>query len=138
MARFIAMYTTPTDPDAFDRHYHEVHVPLANQLPGLRRYTLSKGLRVVRGQSPYYLVAELEWDDIDALQAAFRSPPGQGHRRRRREPHLLCRNHQHDLRTRRCWPLSVVAGRQVHHRLSPGRSAGQRAGGGHGGAERAR
>lgn len=76
MARFIAMYTTPTDPDAFDRHYHEVHVPLANQLPGLRRYTVSKGLRVVRGESPFYLVAELEWDDIRALQAAFRSPQG--------------------------------------------------------------
>lgn len=76
MARFIAMYTTPSDPDAFDRHYRDVHVPLANQLPGLRRYTLSRNLRAVRGEAPYYLVAELEWDDIDALQAAFKSPQG--------------------------------------------------------------
>ncbi len=76
MARFIAMYTTPTDPEAFDRHYHEVHVPLANQLPGLRRYTLSRNATLVRGENPYYLIAELEWDDIDTLRAAFQSPQG--------------------------------------------------------------
>lgn len=76
MARFIAMYSTPSDREAFDRHYHEVHIPLANQLPGLRRYTLSKTLNVVRGEAPYYLIAELEWEDIDALRAAFASPQG--------------------------------------------------------------
>ena len=36
--RFLALYETPTEPEAFDRHYREVHIPLARQLPGLRRY----------------------------------------------------------------------------------------------------
>ncbi len=76
MARFIAMYSAPSDPEAFDQHYRDIHIPLANQLPGLRRYTLSKNARLIRGQEPWYLIAELEWDDIDALRAAFDSPQG--------------------------------------------------------------
>jgi uncharacterized protein (TIGR02118 family) len=75
-ARFLATYETPTDPDAFDRHYREVHVPLALRLPGLRRYTIGRDAAAVRG-APYYLIAELEWDTIDDLRAAFASPEGQ-------------------------------------------------------------
>lgn len=41
MARFVVMYDTPSDIEAFERHYREVHIPLAKQLPGLRRYTVS-------------------------------------------------------------------------------------------------
>jgi len=77
MMRFLAAYETPSDPAAFDRHYREVHVPLAKQLPGLRRYTISRGATAVRGGEPFYLIAELDWDDIGALRAAFASPVGQ-------------------------------------------------------------
>jgi uncharacterized protein (TIGR02118 family) len=74
-ARFLATYETPTDPDAFDRHYREVHIPLARRLPGLRRYTVARDVTAVRG-TPYHLIAELEWDTIDDLRAAFASPEG--------------------------------------------------------------
>ena len=77
MTRFLALYTTPSDPAAFDRHYHDVHVPLAKQLPGLRRYTISRNVTPLRGEQNYYLVAELEYDDMEALRAAFASPQGQ-------------------------------------------------------------
>jgi len=77
MVRFLALYTTPSDPAAFDRHYREVHVPLAKQLPGLRRYTLSRDIAPIRGEQTYYLVAELDYDDMDALRVAFSSPQGQ-------------------------------------------------------------
>ena len=29
MARFIVLYDTPSDVDAFKRHYNDVHIPLA-------------------------------------------------------------------------------------------------------------
>jgi uncharacterized protein (TIGR02118 family) len=74
-ARFLAAYETPADPETFDRHYREVHIPLARRLPGLRRYTVSRSVTSVRGV-PYYLVAELDWDTMDELRAAFASPPG--------------------------------------------------------------
>ena len=74
-AHFIAVYETPADPPAFDRHYREVHVPLARKLPGLRRFGLSRDVSVVRG-SPYHLIADLEWDTVEDLRAAFASPAG--------------------------------------------------------------
>ena len=74
-ARFLALYETPADPEAFDRYYREVHVPLGSKLPGLRRYTVSRDAAPLRGAS-YYMVAELEWDTMDDLRAAFASPEG--------------------------------------------------------------
>ena len=74
-ARFLALYDTPADPETFNRHYREVHIPLGSRLPGLRRYTVGRQAAAVRG-APYYLVAELEWDTMDDLRAAFASPEG--------------------------------------------------------------
>jgi uncharacterized protein (TIGR02118 family) len=74
-AYFLALYETPADPEAFDRHYREVHIPLARQLPALRRYTIGDGAAAMRGV-PYYLIAELEWDTMEDLRTAFASPEG--------------------------------------------------------------
>jgi uncharacterized protein (TIGR02118 family) len=43
MARMVVIYKTPRDPKAFDQHYFSVHVPMAKQLPGLRKYDVSRG-----------------------------------------------------------------------------------------------
>ncbi|MFK0112108.1 EthD family reductase [Streptomyces sp. NPDC091217] len=75
-ARFIVLYETPADPAAFDRHYRDVHLPLVRRLPGLRCYTLGRDAVAVRGGEPYYLVAELEWDTMEELRAAFASSAG--------------------------------------------------------------
>jgi uncharacterized protein (TIGR02118 family) len=77
MVRFLVLYSTPLDAEAFERHYRDVHIPLARKLPGLRRYTISRPAAPVRGENPYYLIAELDWDDMAALQQAFSSPQGQ-------------------------------------------------------------
>ncbi len=74
--RFLVLYAAPIDPAAFDRYYHEVHISLTKRLPGLRRYTLSRNVASTRGGDPYYLIAELEWDNLEALRAAFASPEG--------------------------------------------------------------
>jgi uncharacterized protein (TIGR02118 family) len=74
-AHFLALYETPADPEAFGRHYREVHIPLARQLPALRRYIVGGEAAAIRGAA-YYLVAELEWDTMEDLRAAFASPEG--------------------------------------------------------------
>jgi uncharacterized protein (TIGR02118 family) len=76
-ARFIVLWGAPQDPGAFNRHYEEVHIPLARKLPGLRRYTPSRNAVAVPGGEPWYLVAELDWDDISSPREAFDSPVGQ-------------------------------------------------------------
>lgn len=75
-ARLAIFWGTPSDPEAFHRHYREVHIPLAQELPRLRRYTLSRNPVGIRGGDPSYLVAELDWDDMEALKEAFASPTG--------------------------------------------------------------
>jgi uncharacterized protein (TIGR02118 family) len=70
------LYETPADPEAFDRHYQDVHIPLLRQLPGLRRYSIGRDVTALHG-APYYLVTELEWVTMDELRAAFASPEGQ-------------------------------------------------------------
>jgi uncharacterized protein (TIGR02118 family) len=76
-ARFVVLWGTPEDQDRFDRHYRDVHIPLAKQLPGLRRYTVSRNATTMRGGAPYYVIAELDFDDMVALRNAFSSPQGQ-------------------------------------------------------------
>jgi uncharacterized protein (TIGR02118 family) len=76
MMRMLVLYDTPEDPEAFDRHYNEIHAPLARQLPGLLRYTVSRNVSGVRGGKEFYLVAELDWENMEAMQAAFASPIG--------------------------------------------------------------
>lgn len=72
MHRITIEYAAPADPAAFDRRYTEEHVPLVRRLPGLARFTLTHP-RGLGGEAPY-LVAELWFDDADALKAAMRSP----------------------------------------------------------------
>jgi uncharacterized protein (TIGR02118 family) len=74
-ARFVVMYDTPSDVEAFDRHYRDVHVPLARQYPGLRRITLSHRPTALFGEAPY-LVVSMDWDDTAALEAALGSEIG--------------------------------------------------------------
>lgn len=70
MVRFLVLYKQPHDPAAFDRHYREIHIPLAKKLPGLRRYTISRDPGAVRGGEPYYLIAELPIRIAHAIAAS--------------------------------------------------------------------
>ncbi len=71
--RLTIQYAAPADPEAFDRHYFEQHLPLCKPLPGLRAASFSKPRGLGPGTTPY-LVAELDFDDADALKAALKSP----------------------------------------------------------------
>ncbi|WP_321799277.1 EthD family reductase [Caballeronia sp. J97] len=78
MAQLVALYKTPSDPKAFDEYYASTHAPLAKTLPGLRRYEISTGpVATASGDSPYYLVALLEFDSMEAIKTALNSPEGQ-------------------------------------------------------------
>jgi uncharacterized protein (TIGR02118 family) len=77
LADLVVLYKTPTDPAAFDKHYADVHIPLAKKLPGLRKYTVTKGpVATPGGPSPLYLIAILSFDSVAAIGAAFASPEG--------------------------------------------------------------
>jgi uncharacterized protein (TIGR02118 family) len=78
MAKVLVLYKTPTDAAAFDKHYTTIHIPLAKQIPGLKRYDVSTGpVRAPTGPSGVHLAAELNFDSFDALAAGMASPQGQ-------------------------------------------------------------
>jgi uncharacterized protein (TIGR02118 family) len=78
MAQLVVTYRTPADIAAFDRHYADVHAPLAHRIPGLRRFETSAGpVMTPEGPSDIHLIAILHFDDMAAIAAAFASPEGQ-------------------------------------------------------------
>jgi uncharacterized protein (TIGR02118 family) len=72
MVKFIALYRTPPDVETFERRYFGEHLPLVRQFPGLRQLRVSR-VTSPRENPPFYLIAELTWDDLDAMRAALRS-----------------------------------------------------------------
>jgi uncharacterized protein (TIGR02118 family) len=63
--------------EAFQRYWRETHGAIAARIPGVRRYVQSHVLPELydqHQQPPYDGVAELWFDDMDALRAALRSP----------------------------------------------------------------
>lgn len=78
MARLVALYRTPKDKGAFDRYYHETHVPLARKIPGLTRYEISDGTVLgPEGPSSIHLVAILHFASLEAIKTALGTPEGQ-------------------------------------------------------------
>lgn len=75
MYQLTVLYSHPEDPAAFDRHYREVHAPLAAKAPGLTSYTMNFCEPGPDGsQPPYHLIATLAWDSKEALLDALGSP----------------------------------------------------------------
>ena len=78
MYQLTALYNHPEDPAAFDKHYDEVHAPLAKKLPGLQRFTVARPAPGQDGAKPaYHLVAVLEFADEAAFGAGMGGPEGQ-------------------------------------------------------------
>lgn len=78
MTHLLVLYNKPADPAAFDRYYHEVHIPIANKIPGLRSCEISDGpVAALAGGSTPHLVAVLKFDSMADLNAALVSPEGQ-------------------------------------------------------------
>jgi uncharacterized protein (TIGR02118 family) len=75
--KLLVLYTQPEDPDAFDKHYLDVHAPLVESIPGLQRF---EGARFVaaadRGEQTYFRIAELWFADQAAMQAGLGSEEG--------------------------------------------------------------
>ena len=77
MARMVVIYKTPANQAEFDKHYYEVHVPMAKGLIGLEKYEISAGPVTQMGAaSDAYLVAILYFPSLAAIQQAFATDLG--------------------------------------------------------------
>lgn len=72
--RVAVCYGHPTDPEAFDKYYNEIHVPLASAVPGLSDFTFRKCSTLDGSDPVFYAVANLEFPDLETMQSGLKSP----------------------------------------------------------------
>jgi len=79
MVKAVVLYGNPEDRGAFERYCAETHTALAKAIPGLQRFEAAQGIATPDGGAvPCQRIAELTFEDMDALQAA--SDPSRGRR----------------------------------------------------------
>src|SRR5687768_10576102 len=75
MIRLLVLYGQPKDSASFDKYYHEMHIPIARRMKGLKKWTIGKVLGTPDGQpAPFYYVADLYMEsraDFDQLLASL-------------------------------------------------------------------
>jgi uncharacterized protein (TIGR02118 family) len=75
--KLTVVYDNPTDPEAFEKHYKSVHIPLAQQIPNVKRAEVSKVFPKEDGSpTPAYRTVDLYFDNYDAACAAVATPEG--------------------------------------------------------------
>jgi uncharacterized protein (TIGR02118 family) len=75
--KLVVLYTPPADPEAFDRHYLDVHAPLVEGIPGLQRWESARLVAAADGgDQPYFRIAELYFADQASFETGMGSPEG--------------------------------------------------------------
>jgi hypothetical protein len=73
----VVLYTRPGDPEAFDRHYLDVHAPLVDRVPGLLGWDHARlSGPADGGDLPWYRVRRDRTDRLTAKDARRTAPPG--------------------------------------------------------------
>jgi uncharacterized protein (TIGR02118 family) len=77
MTTLLALYRRPGGgPDAiaeFERRYTDEHLPLVAGTPGLRRIHAQRVVEALGGETDLLLIAAMDFDDREALDAGLRS-----------------------------------------------------------------
>jgi uncharacterized protein (TIGR02118 family) len=76
MFKFVTIYRQVDDEVQLEQFFSATHLPLAEQLPGLRKSEVSRVTGKPGGQSRFYLMYELYFDSADAFYDTLRSKPG--------------------------------------------------------------
>lgn len=75
MVKITILYGKPVDHEAFERHYNDVHLPLAGRIEGIKRIEAATALGTPTGDAPpYHRIVELYFDDMNALQTVMSTP----------------------------------------------------------------
>lgn len=77
LMKITVLYGHPENPDAFERHYANKHLPLASRLRGLTRVELTLCETAPDGVEPaFYRMAELYFDDRQQMERSLSSAVG--------------------------------------------------------------
>ncbi len=76
MVKLVIFFHKPTDTEAFEVRYAQQYVPATNSMPNVKRVTVSRAIGAPRGEPPFYLIQEMYFDDMAALNQSLNSPEG--------------------------------------------------------------
>ena len=72
MVKFCVVYQgRPEDPDAFDQHYWNAHLPIVAGWPKIRQLTVNRCRQL---NEEFYMIVEIHFDNTDDLNAVLVSP----------------------------------------------------------------
>ena len=77
MVKVLVLFGIPIDPPAFDQHFEQAHQPLLAKMPGLDALHINSVSGAAKGDSPFYLIAELHFASEEAMQGGLNSEIGQ-------------------------------------------------------------
>lgn len=78
MVKVTVLYGHPADADAFESYYAATHTPIAQKMPGVARWELTRFQPGPDGAKPaFYRMAELYFPSREQMQATLASPEGQ-------------------------------------------------------------
>src|SRR5947209_714982 len=78
MVTLTALYRKPDDPARFEEHYENVHSPLIEKIPGLRKMAITRYSKMLTPANQTlsdqpYLECMMYFDDMDSYKAAMAS-----------------------------------------------------------------
>ena len=77
MIKLTVIYGHPADAEAFERYYAATHIPIANKIPGVARWELTRFTGSADGGRPaFHRMAELYFPSLEAMEASLQSPEG--------------------------------------------------------------
>lgn len=77
MVKVMLLFGKPMDQEGFDRYFEQTHRPLLARLPNLEALRVNQVAGAVIGESPFYLIVELEFSSEEAMQVGLNSESGQ-------------------------------------------------------------
>jgi uncharacterized protein (TIGR02118 family) len=78
MVQMTVIYKIPEYVDFFEKHYFEIHIPLAKQLQGLIKYEINDGqIMSTTGHIATHRIANLYFNSMEEMKKAFQSEIGQ-------------------------------------------------------------
>lgn len=76
MVKLVALYKTPDDVEAFEKHYFEEHMPLVSKIPGLIKSEVARLSPMPGQETKYYMITEMYFENLDKLNEGMGSPEG--------------------------------------------------------------
>jgi len=76
MYRLVNLYPWPDDPEEFKRYFLEVHMPIAEHVPGALRRGYAFAPNII-GDLDCFCVFEADYESEEALKAALATPEAQ-------------------------------------------------------------